>query len=95
MTAIYWGILRPFPKSLEILIETDGRELMRRLLQAHLDERSPGPVAEPVISAQGAAYTHQRTHTRRLTTIFGEVAATRAGYGGRGRSSASIRSTPR
>lgn len=32
---------------LEILLETQGRELLRRLLQAHLDERSPGQVATP------------------------------------------------
>ena len=38
---------------LESLLETEGRELLRRLLQAHLDERSPGTVAEPVLGADG------------------------------------------
>ena len=64
---------------LEALLEVEGRELLRRLLQAHLDERSPGTVAEPVIGADGRAHTHQRTQTRHLMTIFGEVEVTRTG----------------
>ena len=67
---------------LEGLLEVEGRELLRRLLQAHLDERRPGTVAEPVLGADGRAHTHQRTQTRRLMTIFGEVEVTRTGYGG-------------
>ena len=69
---------------LEALLEVKGRALLRRLLQAHLDERSPGTVAEPVLGADGRTHTHQRTQTRRLMTIFGEVEATRTGYGGHG-----------
>lgn len=68
---------------LESLLETEGRELLRRLLQAHLDERSPGTVAEPVLDADGEPHTHQRTHTRQLETVFGEVEVRRQGYGGR------------
>jgi hypothetical protein len=69
---------------LEALLEVAGRELLRRLLQAHLDERSPVTVTEPVIDAAGHAHTHQRLHTRRLMTIFGEVEIVRMGYGGCG-----------
>ena len=69
---------------LEALLEVKGRALLRRLLQAHLDERSPGTVAEPVLGADGRTHTHQRTQTRRLMTIFGEVEVTRTGYGGHG-----------
>jgi len=72
---------------LESLLETEGRELLRRLLQAHLDERSPGTVAEPVLGADGAERTHQRPHTRQLETLFGEVELERQGYGGRGQES--------
>jgi hypothetical protein len=68
----------------EALLEVEGRELLRRLLQAHLDERSPGSVAEPVRGADRRAHTHQRTQTRHLMTIFGEVEVTRTGYGGHG-----------
>jgi len=69
---------------LETGLEVEGRELLRRLLQAHLDERSPGTVAEPVVGADGRTQTHQRTQTRRLMTIFGGVEVTRTGYGGHG-----------
>jgi hypothetical protein len=69
---------------LEILIEQEGRELLRRLLQAHLDERSPGQVTAAVVSAEGVAHTHQRPHMRQLTSIFGEISLRRIGYGGRG-----------
>ena len=72
---------------LESLLETEGRELLRRLLQAHLDERSPGRVAEPVRGADGKEHTHQRPHTRPLETVFGEVEVTRQGYGGGGQAS--------
>src|SRR6266852_1375328 len=40
---------------LETWLEVEGRELLRRLLQAHLDERSPGTVADPVGGADGGA----------------------------------------
>ncbi len=73
--------------ALEQLLETEGRELLRRLLQAHLDERSPGAVSEPVVGTTGAAHTQQRPQPRMVETIFGAVRLTRQGYGGRGRES--------
>ena len=69
---------------LEALLEGEGRAWLRRLLQAHLDERSPGTVAEPGRDADGRTHTHQRTPTRRLRTIFGAGEVTRTGYGGHG-----------
>lgn len=69
---------------LETLREVEGRELRRRLLQAHLDERRPGTVPEPVGGADGRAHTHQRTPTRRLMTMFGAVEVPRTGSGGPG-----------
>jgi hypothetical protein len=69
---------------LEEFLDLEGRELLRRMLQAHLDERGPGAVDESVVDAQGQEHTHQRLHSRSLTTIFGEVAINRQGYGGRG-----------
>lgn len=44
----------------ENLIEIEGRELLRRLLQAHHAERGPGKVAEPVIDKDEREHTHQR-----------------------------------
>jgi hypothetical protein len=67
---------------LETLLEVEGRELLRRLLQAHVDERSPGTVAAPVLDANGYPHPPQRCHTRHLMTLFGEVEVVRMGYGG-------------
>lgn len=69
---------------LEQLLEVEGRELLRQLLQAHLDERGPGAVSEPVIDEDGCEHTHQRLETRSIKTIFGKVSLGRQGYSGRG-----------
>ena len=64
------------------LLEVEGRELLRRLFQAHVDERSPGIAAEPVLDAEGHPCLPQRCHTRHLMTLFGAVEMVRMGYGG-------------
>ncbi len=69
---------------LETMIEAEGRELLRLLLQGHLDERAPGTNIAPVVDAIGRARTHLRMHSRQLETVFGTVSITRTGYGGRG-----------
>lgn len=69
---------------LEQFLDLEGRQLLRRMFQAHLDERGPGAVSEPVVDAQGQEHTHQRLHSRSLKTIFGKVTLDRQGYGGRG-----------
>lgn len=70
---------------LETLLEQQGRELMRQLLQAHLDWRGQATPTEPVVGADGVARTHQRSGTRALETLLGTVQVTRAGHGARGR----------
>src|SRR5258708_2515912 len=69
---------------MEEFIGKEGRELMRRFLQGHLDERSPEMVIEPVIGKDGKARTHQRLQGRGIETIFGTGRLRRQGYGGRG-----------
>jgi hypothetical protein len=74
---------------LEQLIEAEGRELMRRLLQDHLRLRAQYEqdrgLTGPVVGADGEERTHRRTETeRRLMTIFGPVEVDRIQYGGRG-----------
>jgi hypothetical protein len=69
---------------LEQFLNIDGREMLRRIFQGYLDESGPGAVTEPVLDANGQEHTHQRLHSRSLTTIFGEVSLNRQGYGGRG-----------
>lgn len=73
--------------ALEYQLERDGRELLRRLLQAHFDERGPGWSAGPVVDAEGQRHAQARTHTRHLESLFGTVEVTRTGYGGPGQSS--------
>jgi hypothetical protein len=68
---------------LEQLLEVEGRELLRRILQGRLDERGPGAVTEPVIDSEGREHTHQRVNTRSIKTIFGKVTVARQGYSGR------------
>lgn len=73
--------------ALENQLESEGRELLRRLLQAHFDERGPGLSAVPVVDAEGQLHAQPRRHTRQLESLFGTVEVTRTGYGGSGQSS--------
>lgn len=67
---------------LEKLLESQGRELLRQLLQAHLAEREPGSSAAPVLDAKGQHLRQQRQQTRHLESLFGTVEVRRTGYGG-------------
>ncbi|MEW6620521.1 MAG: hypothetical protein AB1422_14490 [bacterium] len=67
-------------------------EVMRLLLQAHIDARGDGDVgrAVEVVTREGErieSYTHKRLHTHHHQTVFGEVCIKRMGYGGRGKES--------
>ena len=70
---------------LEAMVQAEGSELLRRLIQGHLDQRGrEEPMRERVVGADGVARTHRREGcTRCLETRFGEVIVTRRGYGGR------------
>jgi hypothetical protein len=70
---------------LEALVQAEGSELLRRLIQGHLDQRGrEEPICERVVGADGVARTHRREScTRCLERRFGEVIVTRRGYGGR------------
>src|SRR5256712_2371910 len=70
---------------LETLLEQQGRELMRQLLQAHLDWRAQATSTAPVVGADGVERTHQRAGTRALETLLGTVQVMRDGLGARGR----------
>jgi hypothetical protein len=72
---------------LERQLEGMGRELMRKLLQAHLDLRQPGKAVEPVRDAAGTPLTPTPVHGRSLESIFGTVEVARTGYGAAGTSS--------
>jgi len=69
---------------LERELEKRGLELMRSLLQAHLDVRGPGEAVGPVEGSDGVVREQERLHERGLETIFGEVQVQRLGYGAEG-----------
>ena len=66
---------------LERELEKRGRELMRRMLQEHLDSRSPGRCEDPVCGADGRERTRQRRQKRKLETVFGSVRVERTDTG--------------
>jgi len=72
---------------LERQLDAMGRELLRQLLQGHLDLRRPGEAAEPVRDAQGVTRSRERPHERDLETTFGTVTVARSGYGAEGQTS--------
>jgi hypothetical protein len=69
---------------LERMLEKKGRELMRKLLQEHLDNRSPGECDEPVCGADGVERPRVRPQRRKLETVLGTVSVKRSGYGQEG-----------
>jgi hypothetical protein len=69
----------------ERLIEKEGRELLRRLLQAHLTLRAMAEPVRPAVSgADGVERTHHRRLERGLMSLFGPVRVERIAYGARG-----------
>lgn len=78
---------------LEELLEHQGRELLRQLMQDHLDARAraeeaaarPGAGRPVVRGPEGQARTwRESSHPRWLTCVFGSVRVTRIAYRGRG-----------
>jgi len=65
---------------LEREIEKRGRELMRKLLQEHIDECGPGICDQGVTGADGVERTRVRLQKRKIESIFGTVEEHRAGF---------------
>lgn len=65
-------------------VERRGRELLRHLVQAHVDSRRPGEAVGVVRGAEGLVRESERIHERGVQTIFGEVRVSRLGYGAPG-----------
>ena len=70
---------------LESLVDVEGRELLRQLLQAALAKRAQEePRLKSVTGEDGVERTHVREGTQRpLMTTFGRVEVTRIAYGAR------------
>lgn len=73
----------------EKYLETEGRELLRRLLQGHLDRRATEePTWEAVEGSDGVVRSHHRRGCASgLETLFGRVQVRRQGYSARGQGS--------
>lgn len=73
----------------EALISRDGTELLRRLLQGHVDLRSARePQRDAVTGSDGVLRTRSREGCERdLMSVFGEVRLRRRGYGAPGEGS--------
>ncbi len=69
---------------LERELEKRGKELLRTLLQEHLEKRSPGKTSEPVTGSDGVDRPDNFSHDRQIETIFGRVKLNREGYGQEG-----------
>jgi hypothetical protein len=70
---------------LEDLVLTDGFEVLRLLLQSHVDERvATTTINTPVIGRDLKERTHQRLQTREVETLVGTITITRPGYGKNG-----------
>ena len=69
---------------LETLINKDGFEIMRLLLQGHLDERGPNETVSPVVNSVGTVLPYKRERGRWLESIFGRVWVNRIGYEAKG-----------
>jgi hypothetical protein len=72
--------------AVEAMVQAEGSELLRRLIQGHLDRRgSEEPPRARVVGADGSARAQRREGgKRRLETRFGEAIVTRRGDGGLG-----------
>lgn len=71
---------------LEELMATEGRELIRQMLQDHLRRRAAlEPRLEAVVDAEGVPRGNvEEAHARSLTTVFGQVEVERLAYRRRG-----------
>lgn len=72
---------------LEKELEKRGRELMRILLQQHLDKLSASRCDEEVCGSDGIHRLNVRLQDREIETVFGTVTTNRAGYGDKGSAS--------
>lgn len=61
-----------------------GREVLRRLMGAHVALRCQEVPEGPVVGEDGERRTHVRAGLRTLLTVFGVIEVLRDGFGGRG-----------
>jgi len=72
---------------IESYLKIEGFELLRWMMQAHLDLRSQQEQRSEVINGNGITMTRVRQTQRQLETLFGRVMVGRLGYSKKGMSS--------
>lgn len=70
--------------AVEGVIASRGREILRQLLQGHLECRSALECRESMVGSDGELRSHQRQCERQLTSVFGDVEVTRTELRARG-----------
>ena len=66
--------------AIEAYLETDGRELLRLLLQDHLDNQGSGRVSDAVCGSDGVVRSHKRDDMETgYKSVFGAVRVARTG----------------
>ena len=73
--------------SLESLIELEGREIQRLMLEEHIGLRGPVNVGESVEGSDNVLRSHKRICSIGLKTIFGELQIERTQHGKPGHTS--------
>ncbi len=68
---------------LEKMIEKDGREILRSLLEAHIKARGLGDIGPALEGSDDLLRTHRRIGERQIKSIFGTIEFERLSYGGR------------
>jgi hypothetical protein len=71
----------------EDLIELQGREVLRQLLQGWLERRGAGDVGPALTGRDGVQRPQRRLHSRTLESLFGTVQVERLGSGTPGQES--------
>jgi hypothetical protein len=64
----------------EDLIERQGREVLRQLLQGWLESRGVGDIGPALVGQDGVQRPQRRLHSRMLESLFGTVQVERLGY---------------
>jgi len=78
--------LRLTHSSLEKLITKEGRDLMRLLLEEHIQIRGTGDIGLYIIGVDGIQRSYRQIKPRTLITVFGKVKIKRTGYSFPGKS---------
>lgn len=66
---------------LENVLETEGRELLRTMLEEHIHLRGPGQIGTVVTGSDGVERSPQRERSISIKTIFGAISIERLVYG--------------